>query len=33
MHPVIGVGQPHGGREAGNAGADDMSVFLHQMIA
>ena len=33
MHPVIGVGQPHGRREAGNAGADDMSVFLHQMIA
>ena len=33
MHPVIGVGEPYGRREAGNAGADDMSVFLHQMIA
>ena len=33
MHPVIGVGQPNGRREAGNAGADDVSGFLHQMIA
>ena len=33
VHPVTGVGQPHGRREAGHAGADDMSVFLHQMIA
>ena len=25
--------QQAGGRKAGNAGADDMRVFLHQMIA
>ena len=33
MHLVIGIGQPHGRGKAGNAGADDMNVFLHQMIA
>ena len=32
VHPVIGVGQPDGGGEAGNAGADDVGGFLHQMI-
>ena len=32
MHEVIGVGQSHGGGETGNAGADDVGGFLHQMI-
>ncbi len=32
-HPVISVGQPDGRGEAGNAGTDDVSGFLHQMIA
>ena len=31
-HFVIGVRQPDGGGEAGNAGADDVSGFWHQMI-
>jgi hypothetical protein len=33
MHEAAGIGEPHGSREAGNTGTNDMSVFLHQMIA
>ena len=33
VHAVTGVRQPDGGGETGNAGADDVSGFLHQMIA
>ena len=33
VHLIIRISQPYGRREAGHAGADDMSVFLHQMIA
>ena len=33
MHLVIRVGQPDGGGEAGNSGADDVDGFLHQMNA
>ena len=33
MHAVIGIGEPDGRREAGNAGADNMYGFLHQMNA
>ena len=33
MHVVIGVREPNGRREAGNAGADDVNGLLHQMIA
>ncbi|MET3364226.1 hypothetical protein ABIF60_005621 [Bradyrhizobium japonicum] len=28
-----GIGDPHGGGEAGNSGTDDMSCLLHQMKA
>ena len=33
MHAVIGIGEPDGRRKAGDAGADDMNGFLHQMNA
>ncbi len=28
MHLVAGIGQPHGGGEAGDAGADDVNCFF-----
>ena len=33
VHLVTGIRQPHGRGKAGNAGADDVDGFLHQMIA
>ncbi len=33
LHGEAGIGQPHGGREAGNSGADDMDDGRHQMNA
>jgi hypothetical protein len=33
MHTAIRACQPHGCREAGNSGTDDMDGVLHQMKA
>ena len=33
LHAVSGVGEPHGGRKAGDTGANDMNCLLHQMKA